>query len=60
MPLDATPATAGDELCRLNEETATISTVERDEAQRRFDRLQLPIHELDKAKADLTALRAAR
>jgi hypothetical protein len=59
MPLDAAPYPARDELRRLNEEIAATSTVERDEAQRRFDRMRLTILELDKAKADLTALRAA-
>ena len=50
LPLDATPSSARDELCRLNEEIATTSTAERDEAQRRVDRLQLPVLELDEAK----------
>jgi hypothetical protein len=60
MPLDTISTyPARDELRRLNEEIATTATIERDEAQRRFDRMQLPILELDKAKADLTALRAA-
>jgi hypothetical protein len=60
VPLDNISAyPVRDELRRLNEELVTTSTAERDEAQPRVDRLQLPLFELDKTKADLTALRAA-
>jgi len=58
LPLDAASSTARDELRRISEEIAITSTAERDEAQRRFDRMQLPTLELDKAKTDLTALGA--
>jgi hypothetical protein len=57
MPLDDTEASARQELSRLNRELET-ATADRDEAQRQVDRLGRPAANLDKAIADLTAVRS--
>jgi chromosome segregation ATPase len=56
VPLDGA-GSARQDLRRLNAEFEA-ATIERDEAQRAVDRLSLPVTNLDKAIADLTAVRS--
>jgi hypothetical protein len=57
MPFDDTGSPARQELFRLNEAIAA-ATAERDRAQEVVDRLSLPVTNLDKAIAELTAVRS--